>query len=188
MNRSTSSTRSAGGRGTADRQTRRALAGVPVAAVRRLGRVRGYETWWSYIPQHRPGSRIQQHDAIRPARERVRAALSEDREAQAGQIAGRGRHDREGEEDLREANRVMTENQLFLDPRPGRVRDPSPHELGFALNPRKVFNVCAGARLPPPESRNRGPLRRPRSRTVWWCGRCEIHRAGSLLRRARCAR
>ena len=40
---------------------------------------------------------------IRPARERVRIALSADRQAASRQVAGRGGYDREGEGDLREA-------------------------------------------------------------------------------------
>ena len=51
------------------------------------------------------GGCLQQHDALRPPRERLCAAIPENRALAAGQIAGRRRHDRKGAGDLREADK-----------------------------------------------------------------------------------
>src|SRR5271155_305541 len=80
-----------------------------------------------------------------------------------------------------------------------RWRDPTPYQertfharLSEMIHLDDPIRAFSGGgvllRSRPPESRSRGPLRIPRARTGWWCGRCGSGGAGGLSRRAGCAR
>src|SRR5277367_6331988 len=85
--------------------------------------------------EDRAGSSLQQYDALRPPRERVRVTFPKNRADKNGQAARRSRHDRKSARDLRGAGKRLTPTDRSMGSSsqpesPLRTHSVSPLDLG----------------------------------------------------------